>query len=210
MASWAYSQTDSKGFRWSGGAGAALSIGIHVAAIALLVAVKAPQHTEPVPISVSVISDAPQQQNKPLQVEQKQLLDAPKLHVPQPEIELADNGPSTAPLSVSSAPAASAEPHHEQPAPTQPRCDADYLNNPAPRYPPMSRRMREEGVVLVRVYVLPNGQPDVVELKRSSGSSRLDESALAAVKLWKFVPARRGAEAVAAWVVVPVAFNLTA
>jgi periplasmic protein TonB len=63
---------------------------------------------------------------------------------------------------------------------------------------------------LLRVYVLPSGQPEVVELKHSSGSSRLDESALSAVRQWRFVPARRGSEAVAAWVVVPVSFSLAA
>jgi protein TonB len=58
--------------------------------------------------------------------------------------------------------------------------------------------------------VLPNGLPEQIELKRSSGSSRLDHSALEAVRQWRFVPARRGNDTVAAWVVVPVEFNLTA
>jgi protein TonB len=39
---------------------------------------------------------------------------------------------------------------------------------------------------------------------------RLDEAALVTVKKWRFVPARRGGEAVSAWVVVPIAFSLTA
>lgn len=208
MTSWAYSQAD-RGFRWSGGA--ILSIAVHIAIIAVLLAVRTPQPSAPAPISVSALSDAPQQQNKPLEMNRKPLLDTPKLRVEQPELVIADTTPiSTAPVAVSSSAASSAQPREEPPAPTQPRFDADYLNNPAPNYPAMSRRMREEGVVLVRVYVLPNGQPDVVELKRSSGSVRLDESALTAVKKWRFVPARRGAEAVAAWVVVPVAFSLTA
>jgi protein TonB len=37
---------------------------------------------------------------------------------------------------------------------------------------------------------------------------RLDDSALATVRRWKFVPARLGHEAVAAWVLVPIAFTL--
>jgi len=90
------------------------------------------------------------------------------------------------------------------------RFDADYLNNPAPKYPPLARRFKEQGVVLVRVHVLPSGDPDEIELKRSSGSERLDQAALTVVKQWRFVPAKQGSDAVAAWVVVPISFSLGA
>jgi len=91
---------------------------------------------------------------------------------------------------------------------TQPRFDANYLDNPAPAYPALSRRMGEEGKVLLRVQVEANGQPSRIELKQSSGSSRLDQAAEQAVWRWKFIPAKRGNEALAAWVVVPISFNL--
>lgn len=61
---------------------------------------------------------------------------------------------------------------------------------------------------MLRVFVESNGLPSKLEIRTSSGSSRLDQSALDAVQRWKFVPARRGDEAVAAWVVVPIVFNL--
>ncbi len=91
---------------------------------------------------------------------------------------------------------------------TQPRFDADYLSNPAPAYPPLSRRMGEEGKVQLRVFVDTNGRPSQIELKTSSGSPRLDQAAQEAVWRWKFVPARRGDETVAAWVLVPIVFTL--
>jgi protein TonB len=91
---------------------------------------------------------------------------------------------------------------------TQPRFDADYLDNPAPPYPPMSRRLGEQGRVVLRVFVLPNGQADAVLVQTSSNSSRLDQSARETVSRWRFLPARRGEEAVAAWVLVPIAFSL--
>ena len=47
-----------------------------------------------------------------------------------------------------------------------------------------------------------------VMMAKSSGYGRLDESALAAVKKWKFQPAMRGGAAVEAWVLVPVEFTL--
>jgi len=49
-----------------------------------------------------------------------------------------------------------------------------------------------------------------VELKSTSGSERLDQAALDAVRQWRFVPAKRGSEAIAAWVVVPISFSLGA
>lgn len=91
---------------------------------------------------------------------------------------------------------------------TAPRFDAAYLNNPAPTYPPLSRRLGEQGRVLVRVFVNPNGAPAKVQLRESSGHRRLDAAAEAAVRRWRFVPARRGQAPVGDWVLVPIAFKL--
>lgn len=90
----------------------------------------------------------------------------------------------------------------------QPKFDADYLNNPKPPYPSLSRRLGEEGVVLLRVHVTATGMPERIQLAKSSGFERLDEAALQAVSSWKFVPARQGKISVAAWVQVPVSFQL--
>jgi len=99
------------------------------------------------------------------------------------------------------------------PAPPEPlveaRFDAAYLSNPKPYYPMASRRLGEAGVVHLRVHVGTDGQALKVELKTSSGYPRLDQSALDTVARWHFVPARRGATPVAAWVVVPIVFSLT-
>jgi len=101
-----------------------------------------------------------------------------------------------------------------QPAPPVPpaivaaRFDADYLQNPKPVYPPMSRRQGEEGKVVLRVRVSAQGASLSVEIKQSSGFTRLDDSARAAVEKWRFVPARQGSEAVEATVLVPLNFTL--
>ena len=92
--------------------------------------------------------------------------------------------------------------------PSAPRFDADYLNNPSPEYPPLSKNAREEGKVFLNVFVEPTGVPSKIEVRKSSGFERLDKSAERAVRRWKFVPAKLGGEAVAAWVVVPVNFSL--
>jgi len=95
------------------------------------------------------------------------------------------------------------------PAPlTQPIFNADYLDNPAPAYPPLSRRLREEGRVILRVLVGVRGTADEVQVRTPSGSARLDEAARETVRGWRFVPAKRGAEPVAAWVLIPISFRL--
>jgi protein TonB len=93
-------------------------------------------------------------------------------------------------------------------APTQPRFDADYLDNPKPAYPAISRRLNEQGRVMLRVHVAADGSASEVQLHASSGSSRLDQSALDTVRRWKFVPAKLGKDPVTAWVMVPIAFTL--
>ncbi|WP_409421555.1 TonB family protein [Pseudaeromonas sp. ZJS20] len=123
--------------------------------------------------------------------------------------------PQAAPQAAATAPVASAPAQGQtqkqgQPGPTQssPQFNAAYLNNPAPAYPPLSRRFREEGKVMLRVRVSAEGQPLAVELAQSSGHPRLDEAARKTVLGWRFVPARRGEQKVAAWVRVPIVFQL--
>jgi protein TonB len=94
------------------------------------------------------------------------------------------------------------------PAQTQPRFDADYLDNPKPQYPALSRRVGEQGRVLLRVRVDAAGKALEVQLHTSSGYARLDNAALETVRRWKFVPARLGSDPVAATVLVPIAFSL--
>jgi protein TonB len=120
-----------------------------------------------------------------------------------PPAESVPAPPAPAPVAAVSPPA--------PPAPAAvipPRFNADYLNNPAPAYPALSRRMGEEGKVVLRVHVNERGLPDEVQLKASSGSQRLDTTAVETVRQWKFVPARRGDTPVEAWVLVPISFSL--
>jgi periplasmic protein TonB len=93
-------------------------------------------------------------------------------------------------------------------APSKPRFDADYLDNPKPAYPYGSRRLKEEGRVVLRVQVAANGLPSDVTVHTGSGHERLDQAALETVRRWKFVPARLGNEPVAASVLVPIVFSL--
>jgi len=89
-----------------------------------------------------------------------------------------------------------------------PSFNADYLHNPVPAYPSISRRLGEEGRVVLRVFVDADGAAAQVEMRTSSGYPRLDEVALETVRKWKFLPARQGDRPVAAWVLVPISFSL--
>jgi len=91
---------------------------------------------------------------------------------------------------------------------TPPVFSAGYLENPAPAYPALSRRLGEQGKAILRVLVNPAGAADEVQLQASSGHARLDDAARDTVRRWKFAPARRGAEPVAAWVLIPISFRL--
>jgi len=150
---------------------------------------------------------------KPLPMAKPQPVKQPRTPTPKTPTPLIEATTSTAP-----APAAPvAAPPETKPAPPAPAAeaplkqasfDADYLKNPAPIYPPLSRRMGEEGKVTLRVSVTPHGTADHVEIRTSSGSLRLDQSAQKTVASWKFIPAKRGDEPVQSWVLVPIIFKL--
>lgn len=112
------------------------------------------------------------------------------------------------PPAPSKAPPIDAAPAPAPVAITAARFDADYLHNPKPVYPHASRRLGEQGKVLLRVFVSAAGLAEKVEIKLSSGFARLDQAAEDAVARWRFVPAKRGEQAVAAWVQVPITFQL--
>jgi periplasmic protein TonB len=96
----------------------------------------------------------------------------------------------------------------QTPTATPARVDADYLDNPAPLYPAISKRVSEQGSVILRVLVTTSGTAGEIEIKDSSGFPRLDRAAIDAVKRWKFIAASDGVMNISAWVIVPIHFSL--
>lgn len=94
------------------------------------------------------------------------------------------------------------------PSLVEPSADADYLKNPPPGYPRISRRMGEQGTVVVRVFINTQGLPEKPEVRTSSGFVRLDQAALDAVQRWRFVPGRRNGTPEPMWFNIPVRFVL--
>ena len=89
-----------------------------------------------------------------------------------------------------------------------PSSNAAYLNNPRPAYPALSRRLGEQGKVVVRVLIGVDGTAQQAEIRTSSGYERLDQAALATVRSWRYVPGKRGGVPEAMWFNVPINFVL--
>ncbi len=89
-----------------------------------------------------------------------------------------------------------------------PRVDANHANNPKPPYPLTSRRMGEEGTVILAVHVLASGKVDKILLKKSSGYPRLDKAAMTGVQKWRYIPAKKGNTPIDYWHTQAIRFSL--
>ena len=132
--------------------------------------------------------------------------------VPAPVTAVAA-GPAT-PSTPAAVPAASANaiaavaPAPAPPAVQLPSSDADYLHNPKPAYPAMSRRLGETGKVVVRTLIGADGVAQQAEVLRSSGFERLDRAAVETALKWRYVPGKRSGIPEAMWFNVPLVFVL--
>lgn len=145
---------------------------------------------------------APTHAKKPAKMAKPPALSLPAPPQPQPTNQAAKPDTTLPPPGMTSAVAP-----EEDVVP--PRVDASLGQNPAPPYPRISRRLKEEGTVLLDIYILANGQVGEMRIKQSSGFTRLDQAARAAVAKWRYQPARKKGQAIAFWYVQPVYFSLT-
>jgi periplasmic protein TonB len=189
---------------------------IHAAAVGALLLMPAVRERLALaaPIFVELREAARALPPEPKPLPRPALRDPPMVSVPLPPIALAPEIPIAPPPvrgHTISGPVFTPPAPPGPPAPIEPpRFDMAYLNNPAPAYPGVSRRMKEQGRVILRVLVSAAGEAQNVEVRTSSGSERLDRAAVDAVRRWRFAPARRGAETIAAYALVPILFQLDA
>lgn len=80
--------------------------------------------------------------------------------------------------------------------------------NREPVYPEELRRQGIGGTVMLRVTIAADGTAQDVTLAKSSGYLAFDESALTAVRNWRFEPARRNDIAVKYTVKLPITFSV--
>jgi periplasmic protein TonB len=123
---------------------------------------------------------------------------APLAPVPAPATPVAAAAPVAAVAAAAPITAAAA-----QPAVQLPSSDADYLQNPKPAYPAMSRRLNEQGRTTIKVLIGIDGLPKQADIAKSSGFERLDQAALGTVMRWRFVPGKRNGVPEAMWFNVP-------
>ena len=107
------------------------------------------------------------------------------------------------PAVVAATPAPPAPPRIELPS-----SSADYLNNAPPPYPPLSKRLGEQGKVIVRAFIEVNGTASKAEIRTSSGYERLDQTALQTVLKWRYIPGKRAGVPEAMWFNIPINFVL--
>jgi protein TonB len=76
----------------------------------------------------------------------------------------------------------------------------DLAASQQPNYPPVSRRLGEEGTVILQVLVDPDGRAGDVKIVQSSGFPRLDQAAIDGVKSgYRFAPGTVGGTAQPMW-----------
>jgi len=83
-----------------------------------------------------------------------------------------------------------------------------YLENSPPVYPSIARRRGYEGTVLLSANISADGTVANLRVRKSSGYSILDRTALKTVEKWKFESASRSGIPFTMWVDVPVRFVL--
>lgn len=79
---------------------------------------------------------------------------------------------------------------------------------PAPSYPPVARRMGEEGRAVIKIVTDDTGRVIRSTIVESSGSSRLDQAAMDAVRNMRCKPYTENGRAVSATANQPIVFKL--
>jgi protein TonB len=178
------------------------------------------EHT-PEPIELSLVA-APPREVKPATVPPPPSLQSPPppsvLPMPLITIETAaapvmtaappPARPVEAPAREAAPPAAAPPTERAPEARTIPASAVQYLVPPAPVYSRQSARLKESGRVVVRVFVDEDGTARDVQLAKSSGYTRLDDSALTAVRNARFKPYTENGRPVSGWVFIPIEFEL--
>ena len=159
-----------------------------------------------VPLTVQFISDAPSTppEWKPPTVS----VSVPIVHTAMPTVEIpvvASNTDRAITVPVQTAAVATRREERSVPKLVS---TVEYLRQPEPRYPSQSRRLREEGLVVLRVVIDERGNACSIEVETSSGHARLDVAAREAVARAAFRPYVEDGSPRRAQVLIPIEFAL--
>ena len=153
----------------------------------------------PPPAASPTVAPAPNAQASAPAVSLPTTAPAPAGRATEGGVSMVENATKSAPPAVASIPRDSGVTQVARPT-------GGYQVRPS--YPSSAKRLGVQGTTLLRVHVLEDGRVGNVEIEQSAGHPDLDEAASDAVRRWRFDPARRGEQAVAMWVRLPVEFRL--
>jgi protein TonB len=190
------------GWRRYAGIGLAFALnGVLVWALANGLAIKLTKYVPPV-LQMKVIDTPqvqPKQETPPPTPQVEKVL--PTEQAPVPVIQIA---PDPAASSINVQP--------QQTPPVQPvDASASGLINThtTPPYPPMARRLSQQGTVILSITVGADGAVSAAQVATSSGVPELDQAALDWVKAhWRYKPAMQGGVAVPSTTQAAVRFDL--
>jgi protein TonB len=180
----------------------------HAAAILGLTQIRAKAQEAPVQaLAIRWIEESQQQApSKPIEV----TTISPRITIDPPEMPVIELPPTdemqraiTLPMRASAPVVASNELRTPKLIST-----VEYIREPAPRYPPQSRKLREQGLVMLKVLIDEKGVACSVEIESSSGYARLDHAAREAVTRAAFRPYVEDGEPRRALVLIPIEFYL--
>lgn len=184
-----------------------LVVALHGVFAALLLSgrvVSVPAQVDAVEVRFLTDAPAPKREWSPPVVSAELHVEAPLL-VPVPEVSVAAVPTQSVRATVTppvSAPAAAIDPGPKLVS------EIEYAKEPVSRYPPVSKRLREQGTVVLRVLVDEKGHASQVNVYESSGYPRLDAAACEAVRNALFKPYMYEGQPRAALVLVPIEFSL--
>lgn len=163
------------------------------------------------PIEASVIDEIVEEEDKPPPPPPK-IEATPPPFVPPPDIAIdlpVETSTTTAISNVTTV-----KPVAKPPPPPPSDVIVGPRSNPKrpvsePDYPPMSKRLGEEGTVVLELYVLEDGRVGEAKVKTSSGFPRLDEAALKHVKrAWRLMPGTKNGKPEPMWYAFKVTFKI--
>jgi protein TonB len=174
-----------------------IGVGIlHVGLIWALIVGLASGLIEKLPDELKAEVVQPKDEVKPPPPPPPDLAKPPPPFVPPPELNIANDAPATNAITAVQA-VQPTPPAPVQAAPTPPR-PVGRTHNCDSYYPDLSRRLNEQGVVVVQYEVGADGTISNVTVRTTSGSDRLDQAAVSCVSSrFRSEPATQGGKPVA-------------
>ncbi len=187
-------------------------VGLHVGFVYVLNAGLATQVVETVfgPIETKMIEEVKDEEEKPPPPPPK-IEVAPPPFVPPPDISIDLPVESSATTAIT---ATTKKPVAKPPPAVQTTIVKPKQNSRRPMpiaeedYPPQSKRLGEEGVTLLRLYVLADGTIGDVQVVTSSGFPRLDDTAIRKLKRWRVIPGTENGKPVPMWMDLRVVWKI--